>query len=311
MMAWVRAEPMSKETKSEAVRLGLGEFTSPEDGEAQTEARKQFLEAIREEAPEVLTTLAAEPQRLFQGMWDQSLASLLEEEQHPLLLVVRLRWSPAFHWHRFKNAHPGHDPDGAEFADALRRWARQWNLDQSVDDWILERALTTVQEWTAFPERVLRDDLWWAEYYEATTVELTDDEQTISLPQALKWNPQFERKSEVRKRILNIIEQELDRIQAIAIDRLTTPPKLTSGDAHFRWLVHYQVLELDWAEVAERADRRSAKQVREAAVGIASAVGIVPRTGNPRGRPRKLSLGEARPKRGSGSRIVRRTLPTT
>jgi hypothetical protein len=314
MMAWVRAEPMSKATKSEAVRLGLGEFTSPEDGEAQTEARKQFLEAIREEAPEVLTTLAAEPQRLFQGMWDQSLASLPEEERHPLLLVVRLRWSPAFHWHRFKNAYPGHDPDGAEFADALRRWARQWNLDQSVDDWILERALTTLQEWTAFPERVLRDDLWWAEYYEATTVELTDEEQTVAFPRAYTWNPQFERKSAVRERIRSDFERHLadalDRIEAIANDRLTTPPKLTSGDAHFRWLVHYQVQDLDWDQIAERADR-SAKQVREAARAIAHTVGIEPRKGTPRGRPRTHSLNEARLKRGSGSRTVRRTRPTT
>ena len=148
-----------------------------------------------------------------------------------------------------------------------------------------------------------------------TTVELTDDEQTIAFPQAYTWNPQFERKSAVRERIRADIErllaEELDRIEAIANDRLTPPPKLTSGDAHFRWLIHYQVLERDWADVAERADRQSAKHVRETAVDLAHTLGIVPRKGNPRGRPRTRSLNEALPKRGSGSRILQRTVPTT
>jgi hypothetical protein len=303
---------VSSKPTTGAVWLGLGEYTHPDDSEALDEARNRFLTAIREEAPEVLTTLASEPLTLFRTLWERWLATVPEDHRAiPHLYLLR---SGAFRWYRFKNADPGHDPDGAELANVLIRWARRWNLDRSAADWLMERALLTLREWVLLPERVQRDDLRWAEYYEMTTVELTDEEQTVAFPRAYTWNPQFERKSAARERIRADFERhladELDRIEAIANDRLTTPPKLTSGDVHFRWLVHYQVQDLDWDQIAERADR-SAKQVREAARAIARTVGIEPRKGTPRGRPRTHSLNEARPKRGSGSRTVRRTRPTT
>src|SRR5687768_2057663 len=104
---------MDRENKSGAVWLGPGEFTSPDDHEARTQARKQFLEAIREEAPDVLGTLSGEPWMLFRGMWNLALETM-PEEQHPLLSLFHLRRSSAFHWYRFKNADPEKDPDGAK-----------------------------------------------------------------------------------------------------------------------------------------------------------------------------------------------------
>jgi hypothetical protein len=308
-------ERMGSVPKSEAVWLGPGEFTHPDKVEARERARTRFLQAIQEEAPDVLAELANEPLALFRPLWRLSVDALSEEQREEALF--RFISDDTFTWDRFKYPDSDYDPvaaDAAALGHRLNSWARQWNLDQSADDWVMEQALATLRWWCAFPPSLFDpDELKWAMHLEFTLTELAVDEMTIALPQR-RWNPQSERKSQARERIWNDLQsrltEELDRIEAIADERLLATQKLTSGDAHFRWLVHYQVLELKWTEVAERAGRASHKQVREAVHALAPEIGIALRPGKP-GRPRSTPLSEARPRRGGGSRILRRDLPQT
>jgi hypothetical protein len=300
---------MSTVPKSSAVWLGPGDFTHSDDRfEVEREARRLFLNCCQEEASCVLAELADEPLALFRPLLERAVDALTEDQRRASHL--HLWWSGVLSWNHFKYADPTREPDAAELRDRLTRWARRWNLDSSADDWIMDRALDTLQRWCTFPGLFERDGPTWANDPRSTTLELTRGEQEIAFP-LYSWNPQWERRSEARERIRSEIDQllteHLARIEAIADSRLVKTKKLGSGDARFRWLTYFQVLELDWPEVAERAGRSDPMRVRKDALAIAAIVGLTPRTGRGRGRPRTQPLSAARPRRGTGSKIANRT----
>ena len=292
---------MDSAPKGIAVWLGLGEFTHPDDDSAaRNEIRRIFLETIREDVPSVLhgeDGLDGEPLALFRPLWERAFAALLEEQRR----MSHLHLAEALHWNRFKYADSTRDPDAAKLRDQLVRWAQFWNLIVSDDDWIVERAVETLRAWCASPELYVRSGPAWNDRVEFTTIELTDEDQTIAFPR-YSWDPQFERMSHARERIrddiLRRLTEQLNRICDLADDRLVKTKEQKSGDAHFRWLVYYQVLEMNWAEVAEWVGRADSMQVREDALTIAAVVGITPRQsrrGRPRWRGARTRLLPARP----------------
>ncbi len=295
--------------KGESVWLGLGEFTNPVDhDETCQEARRLFLAALQELAPQVLIDLASEPLTLYRPLWELSVAALSEKQRREW--QFHFKWSGVLSWTRLKNVEESTNPEAAAFRDRLIRWARQWNLDASDDDWIMDHALETLLGWCTFPGLFKRDGPTWAEDARSIALELTCAEHEITFPK-FAWDPQWERKGEARRRIRDDINQlltkHLDRIQEIAEARLIETRELKSGDAHFRWLILFQVLDLEWTEVAKRVGRKDSKRVRRDALAIAKIVGITPRTGRGVGRPRTRPLNESRPRQGTGSKIVRRT----
>ncbi len=301
---------MNDSTRTSAVWLGLGEYSHPDaDFGIQREARRLFLTAIKDEAPQVLAELAQEPLSLFRPLYTQAVTAMTDEQR--LTAHTHLEWSGVLSWDRCKDADPAQDPDAAEFREQLTAWARRWNLDESADDWVLARAIATLLEWSASPSLFENNGPTWASDPRSTGVELSAAEMAFALP-SYAWNPQWERKADARRRILDDLERnvaaELDRIEALAKQRLGQTPELKSGDAIFRWLVAYQVLALDWPEVARRFER-STKRVRDAG-DIAPRVGITLRKGRPPGRPRTRPLRDARPQGGSGSRPLRTDRPT-
>jgi hypothetical protein len=294
--------------KTGAVWLGSGDFTHSDDRfEVEREARRLFLAAIQEEASCVLAELADEPLALFRPLLERAVDALTEDQRRASHLHVW--WSGVLSWNHFTYADPTREPAATELRDRLARWARRWNLDSSADDWIMERALDTLQAWCASPGPFERDGPTWADDPRSTTFELTGTEQEIAFP-LYSWNPQWERRSEARERIRGEINQllteHLARIEEIADSRLVKTRRLGSGDAHFRWLVFFQVLELDWPDVAKRASRGDPMSVRRDALAIAATIGLTPREGRGRGRPRTRSLRDSKPGRGTGSKIVRR-----
>jgi hypothetical protein len=293
---------------SGAVWLGPGEFTHEEDRfVTQREARRLFLAAIQEEASCVLAELADEPLALFRPLLERAVDALTEDQRRASHLHVW--WSGVLSWNHFTYADPTREPAATELRDRLARWARRWNLDSSADDWIMERALGTLQAWCASPGLFERDGPTWSDDPRSTTFELTRAEQEIAIP-PYSWNPQWERKSKARERIASdlkrLVTEQLDRIENVADGRLAKTKKLGSGDAHFRWLVLFQVLDLDWPEVAKRVGRSDPMSVRRDALAIAATVGLTPREGRGRGRPRTRPLRDLRPGQGTGSKIVRR-----
>jgi hypothetical protein len=266
---------MASVPKGGAVWLGPGEFTHHEDRfETQREARRLFLEAICDEAPNVLARLASEPLTLFRPLWELALDSLSEEQARAWYLHID--WN----WNRFKYADLSRDPAAAELRAVLTNWAQWSNLDSSDDDWLMDRAVKTLQSWCTFPGLFERDGPTWGDDPRSTTFELSHAEQEITLP-AYTWNPQREREPIARQRIrddfVRRLAAEFDRIDSIAAQRLARTRKLLSGDARFRWLVFYQVLKLNWVQVAKRAGIADRDYVRDEAHAIAAVIGITPR----------------------------------
>jgi hypothetical protein len=266
---------MASVPKGGAVWLGPGAFTYHEDRfETQREARRLFLEAIRGEVPNVLDHLAGEPLTLFRPLWERAVGSLSEEQARAWYLHID--WN----WNRFKYADHAQDPDAATLRERLTHWAQWWNLDSSDDDWLMDRVVETLQSWCAFPGPLERNGPAWANDPRSTTFELSRAEQEITLP-AYTWNPQGEREPIARQRIRDDFERrlaaEFDRINSIAAKRLARTRKLGSGDARFRWLVFYQVLKLNWVQVAKRAEIADRDYVRDEAHAIAAVIGITPR----------------------------------
>ena len=236
-----------------ALWLGLGEFRNRHEFDEVGVARQCFLDAIVKDAPDVLHDLSDEPLRLFRPLLARAAAALPEDRQ-PFAWQY-LRYQGAFSWGSFKYADDARRPEDAEVRSALTRWARRWNLDQSRDDWVMARAVDTLFGWADYAVAPPAERLTWTDEARSTTIELTDQERRIELP-SFTWNPQFEREAEARERIRAAVNAQLEahlgRIRDLAKQRHLPTDHLKSGAAHFRWLVWYQVLEMDWRpEVAK------------------------------------------------------------
>lgn len=288
-----------------AFRDGPGQFEHPDDASERVHAwREAFLAVIAEEASDVLQSLAINVLPSFQPVWNQHHSDATARGYET---IPYLSWTGDLKWSALVSASTDDTDDTADTArqalrEALELWAQHWNLDESDDDWILSRALHTMEYWCQFPHLVecataeatgntrICEHLAWSPRIVMTTVELTRDETTLTLPR-FAWYPQQEDLSQARQRIQaeakEAITAELARIETLAKSRGLKPTKqLRRGRVHCQWLVAYQVRELNWEDIAQRFNQQDSDSVRKTARDTAKEVGITLREGNPTGRPR-------------------------
>jgi hypothetical protein len=260
-----------------ALRLGPGQFTHIDDRFEELEYQRHlFLEAVRQEQPQVLESLETGVLPSYRVVWER----LNHEADARGQSGAWLLFSGALEWPGIAHVSAAREPDVAKLRGNLENWAKAWFLYQSADYWILDRALAALRNWCESPGLFERDGATWMPFARSLTLELTQDEQAIKLPE-YSWNPQLEPLKEVKERIradlFRQLDAELDRISALAVSRglrRTTSPN--TGLAHYLWLADYQVCGADWPAIASRYSRDE-KRVQRDALALAKRIGLAPR----------------------------------
>ena len=306
-----------------AIRLGPGDYVQPNSSHVKLDHRELFLEAVAEAAPGVLLDLAGDPFAAMLGLWEREQAAWTEADNaRPVDGGHRYHnfgqaamYNHLFHENRFLH---GQDSGEKRVHDLVVQWADHWHLVATEDDWIFLEAIRTLKGWAAKGAPHRDPDggrLSWAGHVQAVKVHLTDAEMTIWLSELVerdelepeqitecqplpRWNPQLGvSRAELRDRLVRRIDAELDRIEAIAIERglEESRAKLPAGsptdgkpgdlrpDRHYRWFVQRQVLGDQWGEIAEVANAGD-KAVKSAVRDVAKALGLRLDPGKP-GRP--------------------------
>jgi hypothetical protein len=206
--------------------------------------RGQFLEAIRTDAPEVLTSLRARVHRL----------------------------SPQ---NRTKCEH---------VSNPLERWAEDFRLYESTlyaGDWILKAALKTLHYWDEHPDQGV-PPAWSPDAVEVDPEEPDNfgprDNRRSSAIRSMcetpfrfeheRWNPfevdQHTYAEQIREEFEKTLKDELERIKGMLCDPWSTPAPKKREDEHFRWLVLCQVK--GWSYVRIASTPRTAKTAKQETV---------------------------------------------
>ncbi len=187
------------------MRLGGGEYDGGDM--AEWEARKLFLDAVAEVAPEVLNTLRTDVFPFYDS-----------EEI--------LTW---------RNVN-------SELEEALEGWGTKLNLNY---DWVYQTALITLWAWYIVKPEALEEiaNEWEHEtgdYWMLTT----NDERKISFNHA-GWDPAGEEKGKFKKRIMaefeNYLENYMDNLENFVQERgMDKAPEIRNKE-QFKWLAMWQV----------------------------------------------------------------------
>lgn len=197
--------------------------------------RNQFLEAIRLDAPEVLTSLRDEVLPLVQP-------------ERPRAVDPVLRWAGRFHLCR---------DEGRCGGDWLVRAARD-----TLDHWGRIPDDSDPPRWS--PTAAVPGDASLPDHLVARN-RMTTGRFRFEAP---TWDMGVETRRQYERRAILAFERglkaELDQIEgAVRAEGLRTPPRRTS-ERHFRWLVLYQIREWSYHAIADEDEVR--RQTVERAV---------------------------------------------
>jgi hypothetical protein len=242
---------------SRPFRLGGGEVEHAFGEQSRTDARRRFLNAIRDLKPQVLEGLAGQPLAAYQS----AVASLGHQAMPPTwdTLVVYADdedWGETF----------------VPLRDALDHWAHRWNLCQ-CGPWCLAITLQTLGIWTRFPSALERRD--WEMAYGGVLA--TRREERLFRFEHEGWEPTSDTRREFKDAILRAAEREVDaycdHVEALSRERGFVPTPTKRKDTDFAWLARVIVDERSCGEIA-RDVGKSRRRVEMAVDEAAQLVGV-------------------------------------
>jgi hypothetical protein len=218
-----------------ALRLTASEFlASDRSGLNQqvTNARWQFLLALKRQVPEIFERLRSDVYPVFArlakpGYWRAGRS----------FSMWQARW----------------DPD-RQLTPVLMRWARGFHLGGEI--WILEGALQTLWVWHQIPR--CREDLEILGFRKAVCVHalVAPHEHAFALEDE-GWDPTLISfpgwRVNVRKRFEAAMQQHRQQMQALIKERGGVPAVVRSQEQHFDWLALYQCANATLESIVERA----------------------------------------------------------
>ena len=291
---------------SKGFALGPADRQHPDGVDAMLAARGRYLEAIEDNAIQVIVDLAGEPLALARSVQGWT-ADRLNTALSPLA------WGDEFDWGSI--CHPGHDgdPERVHLRESLEAWgARYGFLPRPGDglgfDWGLDNALQTIGRWIAAGDRFNPQQPTWeiapgtAAYRPKGTLSgtrigpgigravesvLAPSETQITFPE-IHWNPQTENEAafrlRMRENLARMLAPEITRIKTLAKKQLVTAPRKHTDD-HFKWIVLYQVDGRTWDEITSIV-RTEPDSIRIEVQSLGRLMLLPLRRGEP-GRPRR------------------------
>ena len=182
---------------------------------------------------------------------------------------------------------------------AIERWAQRWHLlhQGRCADWIkaatsIARMIWNTPDVPNLPLISLPLPLGVHPFGQ--------DQTSIRLP-GLQWHPlqgtrqpdrtaRVETKAEGRKRIMDQLDAELDRIESAAKNLSAEPTPVKAQSKHWIWAIHFQVQGIRVCDIAAESDERGnveeERNIHARISGILSLVGLDKRRGRPGRRPK-------------------------
>lgn len=265
------------------------------ESNAQRAAREQFLQTIKDKAPNVLRSLADDVLPLYKAVYDWERESGKKSFDHSLSLLsgfaIKDLASPFTIIHpESPNFYGKREKEVKQFQHALRQWAERWHL---IDYWFLDVVERTLKRWSQL--KALRQ-LDWSHEGEYTGGFLID--KVISF-EFMTWDVETEPWKEYEKRFLEAVKDWLRKYHDEKLRMGLRNKKRIARDkrerSHFVWLVEYQVNELPITSRRGNsivsgysgANSLDHTTVSEAINSLASLIGLTLRPLK-RGRPRRF-----------------------
>lgn len=243
------------------MKLFFGEYEPGNRELSIGNARVAFLNAVHIHVPEVLKELSEYPFDLFKSIgapfvqWWQIKHGGCNEVYDA---EVRARRSnDAQHRVMFRTRRDPSQPLEAfspgvrigELREILLEWAKAWHLEP---EWCLEHALRTMYNWHQSPHDL--EQLMWQQGGGSWMVPTNEEERRFVFEHP-GWEPTHDHRKKIKEEIIQAfnkrLEDYLDFIEALVLERGFVKTKRKNERDHFEWLACFQVKAMSYEEIKD------------------------------------------------------------